>query len=89
MTQKEKILLLLLDGNEWSNWDLIKVAYKRSEPSSARLAARIHELKADKCRIVGKFDKLNKKKYWYRLTNVSDMRRKHKKLLLRNSEFLK
>lgn len=67
MSQVERIKTILEDGEWHSNFDLIAQAYGVSFPASARLAARINDLKKRDYFIEGKRDETNGKKYWYRM----------------------
>lgn len=67
MSQVERIKAILEDGEWHSNFDLIAQAYGVDFPASARLAARINDLKKRGHHVEGKHDKENAKKYWYRM----------------------
>jgi hypothetical protein len=67
MSQVERIKNLLSDGEWHSNFDLIAQAYGVDFPASARLAARINDLKNRGYHVEGKHDESNHKKYWYRM----------------------
>lgn len=81
MSQVNRLLDELRDGSWHSNFDLIRFVYNRRGPSSARLAARIYDLKKRGHQIKGKRDQENRKKYWYcmdDLTKFKPFKKKHR-----------
>jgi len=75
MSQTDRVLAVLLNGKPASAWELIRIAYKRGEPSSARLAARIYDLKKMGCKFKTFYDEDIKNKYYYQLTNYKAMKK--------------
>ena len=67
MSQVERIKAILQDGEWHSNFEIIELAYLMNHASSARLSARIYDLKKQGYDIEGKDDKNNQTKYWYRM----------------------
>lgn len=65
MTQLEKLLTVLKDGRVHTVPELIKKVYEMDKPSSARLAARIYDLKQKGYKINS--DALTPTKWWYQL----------------------
>jgi len=78
MNQTYRVLAILLNGKPTSAWDLIRGAYKRGEPSSARLAARIYDLKKMGCKFKTFYDEDIKSKYYYQLTNPKFIKKMYK-----------
>lgn len=66
-SQTTRIFTFLSDGSWHSNFTLIKNIYKMNGPASARLAARIHDLKKRGYTIESRRDKVNRKRHWYRM----------------------
>lgn len=65
MSQVAKLLDVLLDGQVHTVPELLKRVYGLKKPSSARLAARIYELRQRGYEIFS--DKTTRTKWWYRL----------------------
>jgi hypothetical protein len=82
MSQANRLVEELKDGEWHSNFELIRSVYKRNGPSSARLAARIYDLKQRGYLIETMYDETNHKRYWYRMTDPAGFTLMRKKMKL-------
>lgn len=67
MSQVDRLIQILKDHKPHSSYELIKEVYEVRAPSSARLAARIYDLKQRGNVIDSWEDKDNHKIQWYQL----------------------
>ena len=65
MTQKEKLKTILQDGLVHTVPELIKLVYGLNKPSSARLAARVYDLRQDGYEIISNPETATK--WWYQM----------------------
>lgn len=71
MSQVQRLLMVLLDGQPHSSFDLLKEVYEASGPTVARLGARVADIKGMGYDIDSWQDKTNKKMWWYQLKSKS------------------
>lgn len=67
MSQSERILALLMDGQDHSTHEICERVYGSEHLGCARIGARVHDLRAKGHNIVGRKHPLIKTAYLYKL----------------------